>query len=65
MRLRKIKNAGSRLLANEGLFILEPEELKGKWRTKFNNQNPIYIEIGMGKGKFIIEHARRNKNIKR
>lgn len=63
MRLRKIKNAGSRLQANEGLFIVKPEELKGKWRTKFNNENPIYIEIGMGKGKFIIEHAKRNKNI--
>ena len=29
----------------------------------FNNKNKIYLEIGMGKGSFLIEHARRNKNI--
>lgn len=63
MRLRKIKNAGLRLQNNLGLFIDHPENLKGKWHEKFNNNNPIYIEIGMGKGKFIIEHARRNKDI--
>ena len=63
MRLRKIKNAGDRLLNNLGLFISNPEEYKGKWRELFNNNNPIYIEIGMGKGKFIIEHAKRNKDI--
>ncbi len=63
MRLRKIKNAQSRLLDNAGLFIANPQEYKGKWNKKFNNNNPIYIEIGMGKGKFIIEHAKRNPNI--
>lgn len=63
MRLRKIKNAGVRLLDNLGLFIDEPSLLKGKWREKFNNDNPIFVEIGMGKGKFIIEHAKRNKDI--
>ena len=63
MRLRKIKNAGARLLENEGLFIEDPKPLKGKWKELFKNNNPIYIEIGMGKGKFIIEHAKRNTDI--
>lgn len=63
MRLRKVKNAGDRLMNNLGLFISNPEEYKGKWHELFNNNNPIYIEIGMGKGKFIIEHAKRNKDI--
>ncbi|MBQ8293709.1 MAG: tRNA (guanosine(46)-N7)-methyltransferase TrmB [Bacilli bacterium] len=63
MRLRKIKNAQERLLDKEGLYIVNPQEFKGKWHKKFNNNNPIYIEIGMGKGKFIIEHAKRNPNI--
>ncbi len=63
MRLRKVKNAGDRLMNNLGLFIDNPQEYKGKWRELFNNNNPIYIEIGMGKGKFIIEHAKRNKDI--
>ena len=63
MRLRKIKNAQERLQDKLGLFIPNPEEYKGVWQKKFGNKNPIYIEIGMGKGKFIIEHAKRNKNI--
>lgn len=63
MRLRKIKNAEVRLRDNLGLFIEEPSLLKGKWQEKFNNNNPIYIEIGMGKGKFIIEHAKKNKDV--
>lgn len=63
MRLRKIKNAQERLQDKLGLFIPNPEEYKGAWQKKFGNKNPIYIEIGMGKGKFIIEHAKRNKNI--
>lgn len=44
-------------------LILNPKEYKGKWNTLFNNDNPIYIEIGMGKGDFIIEHAKRYKDI--
>ncbi len=63
MRLRKIKNASERLKQNSGLFIENPSLLKGLWRKHFGNDNPIYIEIGMGKGKFIIEHAKRNKDI--
>lgn len=63
MRLRKIKNAQERLQDKTGLFIPNPEEYKGSWQKLFDNKNPIYIEIGMGKGKFIIEHAKRNKNI--
>ncbi len=63
MRLRKIKNAEARLRDNLGLFIEEPSLLKGHWQEKFNNNHPIYIEIGMGKGKFIIEHAKKNKDV--
>ena len=35
-------------------LILNPKDYKGKWKEVFNNNNPIYIEIGMGKGDFII-----------
>ena len=38
-------------------------ENKGKWNKVFNNNNPIYIEIGCGKGDFIIENAKRYPNI--
>lgn len=63
MRRRNAKNAHERILKAEGLMILNPKDYKGKWKELFGNDNPIYLEIGMGKGKFIIEHARRNPNI--
>lgn len=62
MRRRNIKNAHERLI-NDSIFVLNYEEQCGKWNQLFNNDNPIYLEIGMGKGKFIIEHAKRNPNI--
>lgn len=62
MRLRNVKNK-EEILNNCTLLIKEPEEYRGKWNSLFANNNPIYIEIGMGKGKFIIENALKNKNI--
>ena len=44
-------------------MILEPNFYKGKWNVVFKNSNPISIEIGMGKGDFIIEMAKRNPKI--
>ena len=44
-------------------IIENPEEYKGKWNKLFNNDNNIEIEIGTGKGKFIIEKALQNSNI--
>ena len=63
MRRRNAKNAHERVIARSGLMVLDPALYKGKWSALFGNDNPIYLEIGMGKGKFIIEHARRNPNI--
>lgn len=41
-----------------------PEDFKGKWITKFKNKdNPIYLELGCGKGSFISELAFRNQDI--
>ncbi len=56
MRLRNVKNKEEILNASEYL-VKVPEENIGKWADVFGNDNPIYIEIGMGKGKFIIENA--------
>lgn len=63
MRRRNVKNAHECLVQNEKLVILEPESYKGKWQSLFENDNPIYLEIGMGKGDFIIENAKQNPNI--
>ena len=41
-----------------------PENYIGKWKEKFKNQNqPIHIELGCGKGSFISELAFRNQDI--
>ena len=44
-------------------FINNPSDYKGRWNELFKNNNPIYIEIGMGKGNFIIKNAVNNPNI--
>ncbi|MDF2544208.1 MAG: tRNA ((7)-)-methyltransferase, partial [Herbinix sp.] len=62
MRLRNVR--GSRdVIATHELVIQEPEKYKGQWNTLFQNNNPIHIEIGMGKGRFIIELAQKNPDI--
>lgn len=62
MRLRNVKNK-EEILSNSKYFIDNPFKYKGKWQEVFKNNNPIYIEIGMGKGKFIIENALKYPNI--
>lgn len=56
MRLRKIKGASQKV--NNSKYVIENyKDYKGKWNKVFNNNNPIKIEIGMGKGNFIINNA--------
>ena len=62
MRLRNVKNK-EEILNNSSYLVKNPMDNKGKWNKVFNNSNPIYIEIGMGKGKFIIENAIKYPNI--
>ena len=62
MRLRKVKNAIERIKATPK-SIVDPKSLKGKWKTLFNNENPICLEVGMGKGTFLIELAKKNPDI--
>lgn len=62
MRLKCVAGARNRVEASPYL-ILNPTCYKGKYKNIFNNNNPIYIEIGMGKGNFIIENAKRYPNI--
>lgn len=62
MRQRNVKNK-KEIIANSKYIILEPEQYKGKWHEVFGNNNPIYVEIGMGKGDFIKENAIRYPNI--
>lgn len=50
-------------LANNVLSVTEPKKNKGKWNKHFNNNNPIHIEIGCGKGQFITKTSLQNPNI--
>lgn len=62
MRLRNVKNAVS--IVNSSKYTIQnPEEYKGKFKELFNNDNPIHLEIGMGKGNFIINMALTYPNI--
>lgn len=62
MRLRHIKGAEEQI-AESPYVIQDPQGLKGKWHEFFGNQNPIRIEVGMGKGKFIMELAEKNPDV--
>lgn len=62
MRLRNIQGADDAI--EESNYVIKSEQNnKGKWKSLFNNNNELYIEIGMGKGKFIIEQAVKNPDI--
>ena len=62
MRLRKIKGATEKV--NSSKYIIKDyKDNIGKWNKVFNNTNPIKIEIGMGKGDFIINNAISYPNI--
>lgn len=62
MRLRNVKNA-ELILENSNYVIKNPKEFKNKLRTIFNNSNPINLEIGCGKGQFIINMAKKYPNL--
>ena len=62
MRLKKVKNAKIRVEESK-YYVNSATELKGKWNTVFENSNPIHLEIGMGKGDFIIGMAKLHKDI--
>ena len=62
MRLRNVKGSRETIAAND--YVVHSEtDMKGHWHELFGNNNPIHIEIGMGKGQFIMELARRNPDI--
>ena len=62
MRQRNVKNKKD-IINNSKYIVGNPNSYIGMWKEVFNNSNPIYIEIGMGKGDFILENAKRYPNI--
>lgn len=62
MRLRNV--TGSREVIAESHFVVhEPAAQKGRWSEVFGNDHPIHIEIGMGKGRFLMDLAAANPEI--
>ncbi len=62
MRIRFKPWARPELEASQ-FYIDNPEEYKGKWKKLFKNDNPIYLELGCGKGGFISQIAVYNPDI--
>ena len=62
MRQRTVKNLEEKMANNSSFLIKDPRKAKGHWAEIFGNNNPVYLEIGCGKGKFILTRAQRNPN---
>lgn len=62
MRYNVVKNA-EKIIENSSYLVKNPENYKGKWSSLFNNNNKICLELGMGRGSFIIQMAKNNPNI--
>ena len=62
MRLRHIPGSEDAVFASP-YVLASPEQHRGRFGAVFGNENPIEIEIGMGKGKFIMEQARRHPEV--
>lgn len=62
MRLRNITGADTYIESSE-YVVQDPAAHKGSWSQIFENNNPIHIEVGMGKGRFMMELASLNPNI--
>lgn len=62
MRLRHIRDA-EETIASSPYVIQDPTSHKGSWSQVFGNSNPIEIEVGMGKGRFLMELASSHPDI--
>ena len=63
MRLRKVPGADEAVAAHVACIDIKETETAGRWAELFGNTQPLYIEIGMGKGQFIMEMAAQNPDI--
>ncbi len=63
MRLRNKPWAAEYIEAHPDVIIPTPEDYKGKWHEVFGNNNPVHIEVGTGKGQFVLGMAKQNPDI--
>lgn len=62
MRLRNIPGS-KEVIADSNFVIQNPEEHRGNWRAVFGNDQPVHIEVGMGKGRFVMDMARLHPKV--
>ena len=62
MRLRNVRGAREALVESD-FTVNEPSEYRGKWLELFENNNPLHVEIGTGKGRFLMTLAEQNPDI--
>ncbi|MEW4284433.1 tRNA (guanosine(46)-N7)-methyltransferase TrmB [Priestia koreensis] len=63
MRLRNKPWAKDRIAENPQYVVANPESHEGNWSKVFGNDNPIHIEVGTGKGQFLVGMAKQNPNV--
>lgn len=63
MRRRNVKNIDTRIKKYPSILLENPNIYKGRWKELFGNSNQVYLEIGMGKGDFLLELATKNPDI--
>ncbi|WP_163184364.1 tRNA (guanosine(46)-N7)-methyltransferase TrmB [Neobacillus sedimentimangrovi] len=63
MRLRNKPWAKEKIESYPQYIVPNPENFKGKWHKVFHNEQPLHIEVGTGKGRFITEMAKANPHI--
>ena len=59
MRLRNIPEAKN-IVENSPFVIQQPDSLRGNWRDFWKNDHPVHLEVGMGKGRFLMEMSQRH-----
>ena len=62
MRIRNVKNK-QEIMEKSFYFLENPKDYKGRLQELFPKRQPLYVEIGMGKGKFLLENAKRHPEI--
>lgn len=62
MKYNVIKNA-NQIISKSNYLVKSPMDYKGRWKDLFGNNNPIKLELGMGRGDFIIDMAKKYPNI--
>ena len=63
MRLRNKPWAKDKIAENPQYVVPNPGEYKGNWKEVFGNENPLHIEVGTGKGQFLVGMAKQNPHI--